>query len=73
MPAAFLPSQGDVTSRKEQNVEPEWSRMLREHAGVLRLIKAFSRIKDKQVRREAVKLAEKIAGIKPKRRKRRPK
>ncbi|MEA2950918.1 MAG: hypothetical protein QOJ96_438 [Alphaproteobacteria bacterium] len=45
--------------------------MLREHAGVLRLIKAFSRIKDKQVRREAVKLAEKIAGIKPRRRKRR--
>jgi hypothetical protein len=47
--------------------------MLRMHAGVLRLIKAFAKIKDKRIKREAVKLAEKIAGIKPTPRKRRRK
>ena len=52
-------------------MEPEWNKMLREHAGVLRLLRAFAKIRDKQVRQETVKLAEKIAGIKPRRRKRR--
>jgi hypothetical protein len=41
--------------------------------GILRLMKAFSKIKDERVRSEAVKLAEKIAGIKPIPRKRRRK
>lgn len=47
--------------------------MLRMHAGVMRLIWAFVKIKDKQIRRKTVILAEKIAGIKPAPRKRRRK
>jgi hypothetical protein len=42
-------------------------------AGVLRLLRAFAKMTNKQVRRETVKLAEKIAGIKPTPRKRRRK
>jgi hypothetical protein len=42
-------------------------------AGVPRLLKAFNKIKSKRTRREMVKLFEKIAGVKPTRRKRRSK
>jgi hypothetical protein len=75
MPAAFLQNstRPHLLPEGTQDLEPEWTKILREHAGVLRLLKAFAKIKDKEVRRDAVKLAERIAGIKPRRRKRRPK
>jgi hypothetical protein len=54
-------------------MEPEWRRLLREDAALRRLMRAFAKIKDKEIKHGAVKLIEKIAGIKPTPRKRRRK
>lgn len=54
-------------------MEPDYLKMLRVDAGLRRLMRAFAKISDKEVKHGAVKLIEKIAGIKPTPRKRRPK
>jgi hypothetical protein len=54
-------------------LELDWSKLLRENAEARRLIKAFAKIKNERVRREVVKLADRIAGIEPTPRKRRRK
>jgi hypothetical protein len=54
-------------------LEPEYLKRLREDAGLRRLMRAYAKISDKEIRHGAVKLIEKIAGIKPTPRKRRPK
>jgi imidazolonepropionase-like amidohydrolase len=59
--------------QRTPQVEPDYLKILREDAGLRRLMRAFAKIADKEVRHGAVKLIEKIAGIKPTPRKRRPK
>ena len=60
------------SDRRQQVREARWSKMLLQ-AGVVRMLTAFNRIADRRIRKEVVWLAERIAGVKPIPRKRRPK
>jgi hypothetical protein len=54
-----------------RTLEQDYLKKLQDDAGLRRLMRAFAKISNKEIRHGAVKLAEKIAGIKPTPRKRR--